>query len=108
MRFAFRWQADLDHKPVPKGLLRDGFCDQCGVRAEQDDHAPCERRRKLEPPRFCRDCGRRMVVQVTPAGWTAICSRHGERRSDDEGVDTEPDGTHPDGMRPEAEQPGSE
>ena len=31
----------------------------------------------LEPPRFCDRCGRRMVVQVTPLGWQATCSRHG-------------------------------
>ena len=32
----------------------------------------------LEPPRFCAQCGRRMVVQVRPDGWRAKCSRHGE------------------------------
>ena len=32
----------------------------------------------LEPPRFCAECGRRMVVQVRPDGWRARCSRHGE------------------------------
>ncbi|WP_460698252.1 biotin synthase auxiliary protein BsaP [Nocardia thraciensis] len=31
----------------------------------------------LEPPRFCEQCGRRMVVQVSPDGWWAKCSRHG-------------------------------
>ncbi|MCU0279387.1 MAG: hypothetical protein MUF33_07125 [Candidatus Nanopelagicales bacterium] len=31
----------------------------------------------LEPPRFCTECGRRMIVQVTPGGWQAKCSRHG-------------------------------
>ncbi len=31
----------------------------------------------LEPPRFCAECGRRMVVQVRPDGWSARCSRHG-------------------------------
>ena len=31
----------------------------------------------LEPPRFCGQCGRRMVVQVRPHGWDARCSRHG-------------------------------
>jgi hypothetical protein len=31
----------------------------------------------LEPPRFCAECGRRMVVQVRPDGWWARCSRHG-------------------------------
>ncbi len=32
----------------------------------------------LEPPRFCAACGRRMVVQVRPDGWSATCSRHGQ------------------------------
>lgn len=32
----------------------------------------------LEPPRFCAECGRRMIVQVRPDGWSARCSRHGE------------------------------
>lgn len=31
----------------------------------------------LEAPRFCQLCGRRMVVQVRPDGWSARCSRHG-------------------------------
>ena len=37
----------------------------------------------LEPPRFCADCGRRMIVQVRPDGWAAKCSRHGELDSKD-------------------------
>ncbi|MDF2823679.1 MAG: hypothetical protein K0R68_1087 [Mycobacterium sp.] len=32
----------------------------------------------LEPPRFCAACGRRMIVQVRPDGWSAKCSRHGQ------------------------------
>ncbi|WP_313503505.1 biotin synthase auxiliary protein BsaP [Corynebacterium variabile] len=35
----------------------------------------------LDAPRFCPECGRRRVVQVTPHGWTAVCSRHGETDS---------------------------
>ena len=31
----------------------------------------------LEPPRFCAECGRKMIVQVRPDGWWAKCSRHG-------------------------------
>ena len=38
---------------------------------------PSAARLGLEPPRFCADCGRRMVVQVRPDGWWAKCSRHG-------------------------------
>jgi hypothetical protein len=37
----------------------------------------------LEPPRFCAECGRRMVVQVRPDGWWAECSRHGRVDSGD-------------------------
>lgn len=37
----------------------------------------------LEPPRFCADCGRRMIVQVRPDGWWAKCSRHGQVDSKD-------------------------
>ena len=37
----------------------------------------------LEPPRFCAECGRRMVVQVRPDGWWAACSRHGQVDSKD-------------------------
>jgi hypothetical protein len=37
----------------------------------------------LEPPRFCAECGRRMVVQVRPDGWSAKCSRHGVQDSKD-------------------------
>jgi hypothetical protein len=37
----------------------------------------------LEPPRFCAECGRRMVVQVRPDGWRASCSRHGQVESAD-------------------------
>jgi len=38
---------------------------------------PTAARLGLEPPRFCADCGRRMIVQVRPDGWWAKCSRHG-------------------------------
>ncbi len=37
----------------------------------------------LEPPRFCAECGRRMIVQVRPDGWWAQCSRHGRVDSDE-------------------------
>ncbi|CAM3931374.1 hypothetical protein [Smaragdicoccus niigatensis] len=37
----------------------------------------------LEPPRYCTECGRRMVVQVNPDGWWAKCSRHGVTDSHD-------------------------
>ncbi|NDU77560.1 hypothetical protein GWI34_33815 [Actinomadura sp. DSM 109109] len=52
------------------------YCDRCGEPAE-GDHAPCRTARRMEPPRYCPDCRRRLVVQVTPTAWTAECSRHG-------------------------------
>ncbi|MBB4964131.1 biotin synthase auxiliary protein BsaP [Saccharothrix violaceirubra] len=55
------------------------YCGFCGRGSEDVDHSACEARlRLIDPPRFCVSCARRMVVQVTPAGWTAKCSRHGE------------------------------
>jgi len=54
------------------------FCGYCGEPRHAAEHERCERSALLEPPRFCRACRRRMVVQVTPTGWTARCSRHGE------------------------------
>jgi hypothetical protein len=44
---------------------------------------PTAARLGLEPPRFCAECGRRMVVQVRPDGWRATCSRHGQVDSAD-------------------------
>jgi DNA-directed RNA polymerase subunit RPC12/RpoP len=55
------------------------YCGQCGQPLTAD-HARCEQRAELEPPRYCPYCARRMVVQVDPLGWRAECSRHGERR----------------------------
>jgi hypothetical protein len=70
------------------------FCGQCGEptgaaslsgqRAAGEfsggAHRACADRAVLEPPRYCPDCARRMVVQVDPMGWRAVCSRHGEQR----------------------------
>ncbi|HLZ36232.1 MAG TPA: hypothetical protein VKP64_00410 [Mycobacteriales bacterium] len=54
------------------------YCDRCGGRLPDGDHARCAAARALEPARFCPVCGRRMVVQVTPRGWSARCAKHGE------------------------------
>lgn len=54
------------------------WCDRCGRALDEGDHAMCVRARALEPPRYCPQCKRRMTVQVTPTGWTARCSEHGE------------------------------
>ncbi len=53
------------------------YCDRCGEPVEARSHAACRKARALEPPRYCPQCRRRMVVQVTPAGWLARCSQHG-------------------------------
>jgi hypothetical protein len=74
------------------------WCDRCGAALPGEDHAtgqdhapgadhsgdhaPCAAARALEPPRFCPRCGRRMRVQVLPAGWRAVCVEHGDTRSD--------------------------
>lgn len=47
------------------------------VVAGVDDPVPGAAQLGLEPPRFCEQCGRRMIVQVSPDGWWAKCSRHG-------------------------------
>jgi hypothetical protein len=58
------------------------YCAWCGKRRADGEHAVCRQRlRLIDPPRFCPSCARRMVVQVTPAGWSASCSRHGESSS---------------------------
>ena len=50
------------------------------------DGVPLAARLGLEPPRYCAECGRRMVVQVRPDGWWAQCSRHG--RVDSQALET--------------------
>lgn len=53
------------------------YCGQCGKPFAEADHGACAARLELEPPRYCGQCARRMVVQVLPRGWTARCSVHG-------------------------------
>ncbi|ADB48859.1 biotin synthase auxiliary protein BsaP [Conexibacter woesei] len=50
------------------------YCDGCGRPAADGDHARCRARRAAtDPPRWCTACGRKLVVQVLPVGWTARC-----------------------------------
>lgn len=69
---------------APPGGGPASYCGQCGEPLYAGDHpldhADCERRLALEPPRYCGWCRRRMKVQVTPRGWTAVCVEHGVRR----------------------------
>ena len=89
-RLGFRREPDRDWEPVPDlplygyalgPLLPERYCDACGSPVGTAGHEACAARRELEPPRFCAACGRRMSVQVTPLGWAARCSRHGDRTS---------------------------
>ena len=58
------------------------YCAWCGQPADTGDPENCQTRLAMvDPPRYCVQCARRMVVQVTPAGWTATCSRHGRSTS---------------------------
>ena len=82
-RLGFVRDETLDWSPVPGvdliAYVRPlRWCDRCGEPAGPAGHDACAAARHLEPPRFCADCGRRLVVQVRPAGWTARCSQHGE------------------------------
>lgn len=53
------------------------YCGICGAPTGGADHVRCTGRARLEPPRFCGECARRMKVQVTPTGWSATCVEHG-------------------------------
>jgi hypothetical protein len=44
---------------------------------EHGEAVPAAAALGLEPPRYCGQCGRRMIVQIDPVGWWAKCSRHG-------------------------------
>jgi len=68
-----------DDQPAP-------FCDRCGRKWTEGAHSGCAEARALEPARYCAQCARRMVVQVTPSGWSARCSRHGTVRSGGSGL----------------------
>lgn len=63
--------------------LSPTYCGQCGKPLLETAHETCATRSELEPPRYCAQCARRMVVQVLPSGWTARCSRHGTLNSPD-------------------------
>ncbi|WOC13786.1 biotin synthase auxiliary protein BsaP [Gordonia sp. MP11Mi] len=57
--------------------LKFGVYTGVELELQTDDAVPAAARIGLEPPRFCGQCGRRMVVQIVPDGWGARCSRHG-------------------------------
>jgi ribosomal protein S18 acetylase RimI-like enzyme len=82
-RLGFARTPSFDWSPVPGLFLRTyalplvPWCGQCGQALSAEGHAACRRRAELDPPRFCGQCRRRCVVQVTPTGWTARCVEHG-------------------------------
>lgn len=73
--------ADISHQPdlpAPVGAGRyNMYTGAKSTRAAANSAVPTAARLGLEPPRFCADCGRRMIVQIRPDGWWAKCSRHG-------------------------------
>lgn len=92
-RLGFRRAPENDWEPVPgiellgyelelgdSAVATPEFCTFCGRPATDGAHTTCQL--GLEPPRYCAQCKRRMVVQVTPTGWTARCSEHGVTRSE--------------------------
>jgi ribosomal protein S18 acetylase RimI-like enzyme len=76
-RLGFTRTPDRDWSPVPgvdllTYVLPLVFCGWCG---KPGSHTECAD--PLEPPRYCTQCRRRMVVQVHPTGWSARCVEHG-------------------------------
>jgi hypothetical protein len=65
-------------QPVDAGAHVDAEA-QVDAEAHVDagGHEGCQQAGRLDPPRYCTECGRRMIVKVTPDRWTAECSRHG-------------------------------
>jgi ribosomal protein S18 acetylase RimI-like enzyme len=82
-RLGFVRSPSLDWSPIPGLRLRTyalplaPWCGHCGQELTAEGHASCRRRAELDPPRYCPHCRRRMVVQVTPTGWSARCVEHG-------------------------------
>jgi ribosomal protein S18 acetylase RimI-like enzyme len=84
-RLGFVRTPSFDWSPVPGLQLRTyalplvPWCGHCGQELTAEGHAACRRAADLDPPRYCAQCRRRMVVQVTPTGWSARCVEHGVR-----------------------------
>lgn len=82
-RRGFTRTPSLDWSPEPGvdllafSLPLVPWCGQCGGELAGEGHERCRAAAELEPPRYCAHCRRRMVVQVTPTGWSARCVEHG-------------------------------
>ncbi|MBR7835254.1 hypothetical protein KDL01_18415 [Actinospica durhamensis] len=64
------------------GRPAGGYCGHCGEELSAP-HRRCEAQLELEPPRYCPECRRRLIVQVLPTGYLARCSAHGELAAPD-------------------------
>jgi hypothetical protein len=67
----------VDELPTPVGAGVYNVYTGAALEAGRPSAVPTAAQLGLEPPRFCAECGRRMIVQVRPDGWWAKCSRHG-------------------------------
>lgn len=67
----------------------DTYCTRCGAPTGEGDHAGCRARAAYDPPRYCPGCARRMIVQVSPSGYSARCSVHGAVAGPAEGSDVD-------------------
>jgi ribosomal protein S18 acetylase RimI-like enzyme len=78
-RMGFVRTTERDWSPAPALCLLTYWLPlrYCGLCGEPGTHPDCDRRLELEPPRYCTQCRRRMVVQVHPTGWSARCVEHG-------------------------------
>lgn len=87
-RLGFARTPSFDWSPVPGLELRAfalplvPWCGQCGQELTPEGHGRCRDAAAFEPPRYCGHCRRRLVVQVTPTGWTARCVEHGPTSSE--------------------------
>jgi hypothetical protein len=69
-----------EHDDILASYAGQTYCDRCGDELGTHPHLTheaCRELRKLEPPRYCALCQRRLIVQVAPTGWEAKCSVHG-------------------------------
>lgn len=74
------WSPEPGLRLMTYALELAPWCARCGERVPSGGaHPACAAALALEPPRYCSHCRRRMVVQVTPGGWTARCVEHGTR-----------------------------
>ena len=62
---------------MSEAVPAEAYCGHCGEPLTVP-HQRCAERLELEPPRYCPECRRRLIVQVLPTGYLARCSAHGQ------------------------------